>query len=396
MESFYFGTTFTVTDIDSGFKNIKDTYISKSAETFGHVPVYETVNVTPTTSAQNITPTNGYDGIDEINVAAVTSSIDSNIKSSNIITGKTILGVSGSAVVPSGTIRYEKNGDYDITNYKNLEVRVPEIMSDTLIRLSTYKNYTAIFDIKQWGSGYELCLTTSNNPVALYPSYGDNTAIGKYGNVGGWRNHTLNNREPVESVNICIKANSSGIISSVIVTLFTSAQNGIEFLYTGSQLNGAVLSIGNQNRIDVRSDIGLGINNTILNVPTTFATFDHGLKDSSNFTGVFYEFRDTNTNNLYLHSGNVNAVTGAVFSLQTEIAGHYPGVGSFATGTLSGWQDGIGTITDPYVEAHSIGGTACTRWVGTIIPNAVTSSNYYLTGHLNSIHSTMSQGYIYF
>ena len=55
----------------------------------------ETLNVTPTTSAQTFTPTGGVDCYGEVDVAAVTSSIDSNIKAENIKKDVTILGVTG-------------------------------------------------------------------------------------------------------------------------------------------------------------------------------------------------------------------------------------------------------------------------------------------------------------
>ena len=53
------------------------------------------LNVTPTTSAQQLTPTAGVDGFDEVNVSAVTSSIDANIIPENIKKGISILGVTG-------------------------------------------------------------------------------------------------------------------------------------------------------------------------------------------------------------------------------------------------------------------------------------------------------------
>lgn len=56
------------------------------------------VNITPTTSSQQITPTAPYTGFDEVNVSAVDSSIDSNIRASNIKEGVTILGIQGSFV----------------------------------------------------------------------------------------------------------------------------------------------------------------------------------------------------------------------------------------------------------------------------------------------------------
>lgn len=62
-----------------------------------------TLNVTPTTSAQQITPTGAYTGYDEVNVSAVTSSIDANITAENIKSGVSILGVNGSVVERNAT-----------------------------------------------------------------------------------------------------------------------------------------------------------------------------------------------------------------------------------------------------------------------------------------------------
>lgn len=59
-------------------------------------PVLQTKSVTPSTSSQTITADAGYDGLDQVNVGAVDSSIDSDIQSSNIKSGVTILGVTGS------------------------------------------------------------------------------------------------------------------------------------------------------------------------------------------------------------------------------------------------------------------------------------------------------------
>lgn len=62
------------------------------------------VTVTPSTSQQTITPSGDYNGFSIVSVNAVDSSIDPNIIPSNIISGKEILGVQGSATELNGAI----------------------------------------------------------------------------------------------------------------------------------------------------------------------------------------------------------------------------------------------------------------------------------------------------
>lgn len=63
----------------------------------------ETITVTPTTSQQVITPTSPHNGITEVTVNGVTSSIDSNIDAGNIKSGVSILGISGTVTELNGT-----------------------------------------------------------------------------------------------------------------------------------------------------------------------------------------------------------------------------------------------------------------------------------------------------
>lgn len=65
-------------------------------------PIYDVCNVTPTTSAQTITPLN--DGFSQVNVAAVTSAIDSDIVAGNIKKGINILGVTGTLEFTTETL----------------------------------------------------------------------------------------------------------------------------------------------------------------------------------------------------------------------------------------------------------------------------------------------------
>lgn len=88
----------------------------------------ETKTITPTTSQQTITPSSGKNGITSVTVNAVTSSIDPNITAANIVSGKSILGVNGSAVKLNGTTK-------TIT---------PTTSQQTLAPSSPYNGYTSV------------------------------------------------------------------------------------------------------------------------------------------------------------------------------------------------------------------------------------------------------------
>ena len=84
----------------------------------------ETKTVTPSTSQQTVSPSSGKNGITQITVNAVTSSIDSDIVAGNIKSGVNILGVSGSLTELKGETRSvsltNKNGQtYTPTSSKN-------------------------------------------------------------------------------------------------------------------------------------------------------------------------------------------------------------------------------------------------------------------------------------
>ena len=98
---------------------IKEAIISKgqevsSSDTFrsyaSKISAIDTVNnenltVNPMTSVQTFTPTQGHTGFGEVNVNAVTSTIDSNITAENIKAGVSVLGVVGSYEAPEPVVQ---------------------------------------------------------------------------------------------------------------------------------------------------------------------------------------------------------------------------------------------------------------------------------------------------
>lgn len=77
-------------------------------------PMLDPITIEPTTTSQHIEPEQGY-AFSEINVNAVTSSIDSDIKAENIRKDINILGVVGTMeeavppIVQNETLIYERN-----------------------------------------------------------------------------------------------------------------------------------------------------------------------------------------------------------------------------------------------------------------------------------------------
>ena len=79
---------------ENGLYDVKD-YENADVDVPSGEPTLQSKTATPTTSQQVIEADTGYDGLDKVTVSAVTSAIDSNIKSTNIKAGVTILGVEG-------------------------------------------------------------------------------------------------------------------------------------------------------------------------------------------------------------------------------------------------------------------------------------------------------------
>ena len=80
-------------------------------------PVIDPLSITPTTSQQTITAPSGTDGYSPITVDAVDNTIDSNITANNIKSGVTILGVTGNVVELNGETKTITPQTYGQTIY---------------------------------------------------------------------------------------------------------------------------------------------------------------------------------------------------------------------------------------------------------------------------------------
>ena len=160
--------------------------LSNLASTINTIPSGGSANltslsVTPSTTAQTIVPTSPIDGYDEVNVSAVTSSIDSNIVAGNIKKGVTILGVTGTygdqAPLPYTPLEYIQT---DGVAYIDTGIVATPPRSSEIKLLMSSSSYCGILCGYATSSG-----SNSKNFALLKLSDSDATVYTYYYNYGG-------------------------------------------------------------------------------------------------------------------------------------------------------------------------------------------------------------------
>lgn len=140
-------------------------------------------SLSPSTSAQNVTPDTGYAGLGKVDIAAVTASIDSNIKAENIKQGISILGVTGTLDTTKPTLNKpvlsilrdaltitDNNGNFAKYNiYKNGTLLTTT--ASKTVNLSTYITSAGTYSITAKATGEHFNDSALSDAVSYTPTF---------------------------------------------------------------------------------------------------------------------------------------------------------------------------------------------------------------------------------
>ena len=161
------------------------------AENIEVVPVVEDVTVSPSTEAQVETPSEGYCGIGQVNIGAVTADIDANIVPENIKEGVSILGIVGTLSGGSGetpslyaptiaisdtgvlTVTDTRNGDFADKYYLVIDnVQGAEITNKTVDLTTVFADYAVgVYNVKVRVTSPNNELLAADSTVLTYGVY---------------------------------------------------------------------------------------------------------------------------------------------------------------------------------------------------------------------------------
>lgn len=144
---------------ENGTVDVSD-YASANVNVPSSGGTYQTKTITPTTSSQTITPDTGYDALSQVNVNAVTSSIDNNIQASNIKKDVTILNVTGTYEGSGG------GGEENAIIDGSLSPTRTSVSEDKI--LYTLLTKVPMIDTSRWTSGAYLFHSCKN--LAVIPN----------------------------------------------------------------------------------------------------------------------------------------------------------------------------------------------------------------------------------
>ena len=320
---------------------IKEAIISKgqevsSSDTFrsyaSKISAIDTVNnedltVNPMTSVQTFTPTQGHTGFGEVNVNAVTSTIDSNITAENIKAGVEILGVTGEyegAQINNQDKTITTNGTYTAdSGYTGLgEVTVNVVGEGSEIEAKNYTGSDILEGDKVWINQGATTSTLLNNRSSKY-DYGyymfDNP------NKLYWfgSNISSSNMDGIYIANI----NEDGSLSSFTKTFSISFSACLLI----DEYNNLILDGSSGELYDLNTDTGYtykpssGMTYRRFNKNFVFCSNNsnlYKLSDSQELLAT-YQRAGTNTTFIFTDYGNLSCIIDEATMIGTETRNNY-------------------------------------------------------------------------
>lgn len=180
-------------------------------------------NVTPSTVPYTVSPDSGYNGL-----SGVTFGRDTNLTAGNIVKGKTIYGVSGTAQYPMLVDKTVENYPLSTSIIVPLPSTVKNLTYITAFVISCAAGNTYAFRSDIFASFYSIIPVSGyTNKIIGHPALDNTIKSGGIGGVGA----TSINPANIENIDIYINSNSSNITISNI--RLGTGQTGGQTLYIG-------------------------------------------------------------------------------------------------------------------------------------------------------------------